>query len=541
MTPSTARPLVNNEVQPVVSFKGLVKDFGPVRANDFVTLDLAPGRIHALLGENGAGKSTLMSVLAGRLAPDAGTLHLDGRAVSFSSPADALAQGIGMVYQRFMLVEPFSVADNVLLGLSAKSRRELGCGCLNDIRTLARRYAMDFDPQRRVRDLSMAERQQAEILKLLARRARILILDEPTAVLAPPEAERLFSALRALRDEGRTIIFISHKLQEVLDLADEITVMRQGAIVAANLDPAGLDAADLARMMVDREVAETVTREPAALGRTVLEVRDLTARRSRHGRSFKDISLSVRQGEIVSVIGVAGNGQGPLAAALGGLKPAAAGTVRFLDRDYRPTHWCLAGLDAAYVPEDRYRTGSVAAMSLTDNYLLAFHKRLGRAGVLKRAQARRETRELIREYAIAAPGPDACAASLSGGNLQKFLLARELKRKPVLFIAEQPTQGLDVHAAKDIWRTLLKARQSMAVLLFTNDLDEALALSDRVAVMFKGRITATLELGENGTRDTKMLLERIGLLMGGAADHAGPVMDYAGAAQAMAAPGSGRP
>ncbi|GAB7079786.1 ABC transporter ATP-binding protein [Megalodesulfovibrio paquesii] len=512
---------------PLFATRDLSKRFGKVLANQHISLEIHAGRIHALLGENGAGKSTLMSMLAGRTRPDKGTILHQGRPVAFASPAQAIALGVGMVYQRLMLVAPFTVAENLALSLPRLS--VAAAAALT--RELAARYGLQVDPQARIADLSMGERQRVEILKLLARDASLLILDEPTAVLTPAESERLFATLKALAAEGRAVIVITHKLEEVLAHADEISVLRRGRLVATGIAPSQVtNRGELARLMVGREVVLSVpglgdddestadsSRPP--LGEEVLRLEHAT------GNGFADVSLRLRRGEILAVVGVAGNGQERLAACLAGLERFGAGSVAVCGmagpaRDYRPPRNVLA-----YVPEDRHHVGSVAPLQLTENCLLTrdteFIRKSGLLrllGWLNRPAARKATARLIAERQIAAPSPEALAGSLSGGNLQKLILGRELGRHPRLLLVEQPTQGLDVQATRAVWQALLQARAEAGVLLVTGDLKEALSLADRVAVFFRGRVMDVLSLqnrqGEEG-------LHRIGLLMAGAHAAAG--------------------
>ncbi|WP_052014751.1 ABC transporter ATP-binding protein [Desulfovibrio sp. X2] len=488
--------------EPVLSCRGLTKRFGPVVANRDVDLDVYPGRVHALLGENGAGKSTLMSVFAGRYRPDGGTIRVRGREARFASPRDAQDSGIGMVYQRFMLVESMSVAENVRLAAPGLKAAEIA--------SLGERYGLAVDPHRLVADLSMGERQRVEILKLLARKADILIFDEPTAILAPAEVESLFAVLRALRAEGKAIVLITHKLEEVLALADDISILRRGRTVAAGMTQDQVPSPrELARLMVGREVLLSVDKPPldaaAAEGSTVLAVRGLAGSDESGRASFSGVGFSVRQGEILAVVGVAGNGQDALARCLAGLGGGRAGEIEFCGAVTPASAWRGApGL--AYVPEDRHGAGSVAAMTLAENALLT-DRESGPLLHISRGEA--VVRDAMETYGLKATGPDDLAGSLSGGNLQKLILARELARGPRLLLAEQPTQGLDLAATEDVWHALLDLRSHAAVLLFTGDLKEALSLADRIAVIFRGRILDVLDASADET------IERVGLLMAG--------------------------
>jgi len=491
------------DVLPQVRLVGLTKRFGKVLANDAITLSIMPGRIKALLGENGAGKSTLMAMLAGRFRPDAGHIEVAGRPVRFDSPRQGIAAGIGMVYQHFMLVENMTVAENVLLGQEggfvlspARMRAVVG--------ELSERFGLGMDPGARVGDLSMGERQRVEILKLLYRESRVLIFDEPTAVLTPPEAESLFCALRAMSAQGKAIVFISHKLEEVLSVADEIAILRRGRIEGEFLASEVDSPAELARRMVGRDVVLDLPREPVAPGRVVLDVRGLS------GSGLHDVSLSLRQGEILAVVGVAGNGQQQLVETICGLSRPEAGQVELLghawEEFYKQRDWDGA---LAWVPEDRAGLATCGSLDLTDNLLLTTREGFSSGIWLDRARAREAARDIVREQNVQPGRIGLQAWKFSGGNLQKFVLGRELMRRPQLLVAEQPTQGLDIPATEAVWQRLLAARQSTGVLLVTGDLAEALQLADRVAVMFRGRV-----MGQFPVTDAAQV-ERMGSLMAG--------------------------
>jgi len=493
---------------PALALEKISKRFGDVVANRAISWSLPAGRIYALLGENGAGKSTLMSILSGRYQPDEGTIRLNGRPVRFQSPAQALEQGVGMVYQRFMLVEPLTVTENILLRRGPVSRarsREARA-----IRKLAGRYGLAVDPEATVRDLSMGERQRVEILKLLHRQADILIFDEPTAVLTQTEIESLFAIFQRLKTEGKTVIFITHKLEEVMAVADDIAVMRRGRMVSQLAADKVRSQHDLARLMVGREVILNVDKPPMSIGAPVLTVRGLTGPGGTARPSFRNISFDVRQGEVFTLTGVAGNGQEDLVAALAGITSLAKGSVTFKSRRYSAAGWRnrpAAGM--AYIPEDRDRVGSIAAFSLVENFLLTRLAEGKRSPLLNWPQVADETANAMKRFTIRGSGMQGLAGHLSGGNLQKLILAREFSRKPDLLIAEQPTQGLDVQATEDVWQALLRQRQTSAILLVTGDLKEALSLSDRIAVMFRGEILDIVS-----ARDTADI-DRIKLLMAG--------------------------
>lgn len=490
---------------PVIRLEHISKSFGLVRANRDISLDIHAGRIKALLGENGAGKSTLMGILAGRLQPDGGRILVEGVATPISSPHIAHTVGIGMVYQHFMLVDALTVAENVMLGQSEGvwlSPQK----AVQQVADLSRRYGLAIDPAERVSALSMGERQRVEILKLLHRRSRILIFDEPTAVLTPPEIDQLFDALRQMAGQGKAIVFISHKLDEVMALADEITIMRKGAVVSEMPIEKVSSKSDLALKMVGREVVLQVKKETLELRQTVLYVDRLS------GSGLKDIHLQLRQGEILGVVGVAGNGQKPLVETICGLRRPASGTIKILgknwDQFYDRHSW---DGNLIYIPEDRRGLATCLDLDLVENFLLTTRQGFSVGPWLLRRKAEAKTRELMMAFDVQPPEPSNLARQLSGGNLQKIVLAREFYRRPRLIVAEQPTQGLDVGATEEIWRVLLKARTEAGILLVTSDLNEALSLSDRITVLFGGRIMETFDIN-----DTKKV-DRIGLLMAGIA------------------------
>jgi general nucleoside transport system ATP-binding protein len=494
------------DVLPQVRLTGVTKRFGKVVANDGISLSILPGRIKALLGENGAGKSTLMAMLAGRYKPDAGSIEVAGRRVDFASPREAIAAGIGMVYQHFMLVENMNVAENVLLGQEggfflspAAMRQKVG--------ELAERFGLSIDPGARVGDLSMGERQRVEILKLLHRESQVLIFDEPTAVLTPVEAESLFTALKAMSAQGKAIVFISHKLEEVLSVADEIAILRRGRIEGEFLASEVHSPAELARRMVGRDVVLEIERDSVAAGRLVLEVARLS------GPGLDEVSFELRRGEILAIVGVAGNGQQQLVEVICGLARPEGGTVRLLGQDwdkfFQGHDWKGA---LAWIPEDRAGLATCRSLDLIDNLLLTTRQGFAQGQWLMRARAREATTDLVREHNVQPGRIEAQAWQLSGGNLQKFVLGRELYRQPRLMVAEQPTQGLDVSATEAVWQRLLEARKTAGVLLVTGDLAEALQLADRIAVMFRGRIMGLFDASDTAQ------VERIGSLMAGLKD-----------------------
>ena len=465
---------------PLVQLKNISKSFGKVQANHNISLDIRPTRIKALLGENGAGKSTLMSILAGKSQQDSGSILVDALPVAFRSPKDALKAGIGMVYQHFMLIDAMTVTDNLLLGqdkghLNPRKMRA-------KVQQLADHYGLQIKPDAYITDLSMGERQRVEILKLLYRDCRVLILDEPTAVLTPPEIEQLFTALRRMAEEGKAIVFISHKMAEVLELAHEIDILRKGEIVDRFLREEVTDPRFLATRMIGRDMENTVHPSPVARHEVVLRLEGMCC-----GQAH-DLSLELRRGEILAVTGVAGNGQRELVEALSGLRRPDAGRIELLGKEwgsfFAANTRSTGGM--VYIPEDRKGLGTCPALDLTDNFLLTNRYGFSRHGFIQRKQAGAATRQLMDEYQVLPGNSRAQAATLSGGNLQKFVLGREFYRDPRLIIAENPTQGLDIGAMEESWRRILEARAKAGILLITSDLNEALTLADTIAVMYRG-------------------------------------------------------
>ena len=500
---------------PLLQLRGIVKRFPGVVANDGVDLDLHPGEILALLGENGAGKTTLMNIAYGLLQPDAGEIRLEGRPVVFRSPADAMRAGIGMVHQHFMLVPVMTVAENVVLGAEpVRARFVLDVSrAVRDVEAISRRFGFEVDPAARVGDLPVGVQQRVEIIKVLYRQARVLILDEPTAVLTPQEVDELFRILRGLKHAGHAIVFITHKLKEALAIADRIVVLRQGRVVGRTV-PAQTSEAELAAMMVGHGVALEVEKGPARPGEPALEVEGLWVFDDRGLPAVQGVDLQVRAGEVVGVAGVQGNGQTELMEALVGLRPAAAGRVRVLGRPLaRLSVRALTEMGVAYIPEDRQRDGLILAFPLYENLFLNRYYRppASRRGMLRPEVLRRQAQELARAFDIRAASVDAPVATLSGGNQQKVIIAREFSRPLRLLLASQPTRGLDVGSVEYIHRRILEQRdQGAGVLLVSTELEEILALSDRIAVMYRGRIVA-LEERERFDRN------RLGLLMAGIA------------------------
>jgi simple sugar transport system ATP-binding protein len=478
--------------------RGITKRYPGVVANDGIDLVVRPGEIHALLGENGAGKSTLMNILYGLARPDEGQILLDGVEVRITGPSDAIARGISMVHQHFMLVPVLTVAENILLGAETMAnpifldRAEAS----RRIRELGARFGFEMDPDARVSTLSVGWQQRVEILKALYRQARILVLDEPTAVLTPQETEEIFAVLKRLAAEGHSIIFISHKLYEVLEIADRITVIRRGKVVGSRI-PSETNEGDLAEMMVGREVQLTIDRGISHPGKPELEVSGLRVADDRGSEVVRGIDLEVRAGEILGIAGVAGNGQDELVEALVGLRRPAAGTIKLGGRDVAgrtPRDLNEAGV--AYVPADRHRFGLVLPFSIADNLVLTSYYRepFAHGPVRDDREIESAAEQAITAFDIRTPSATARAGTLSGGNQQKLVVAREFDRDLALLVLDQPTRGLDVGSIEFIHRQALAKRDAgTAILLVSAELDEILEISDRIAVMYRGRIVATVD------------------------------------------------
>ena len=491
---------------------GIGKRFPGVVANEDVHFEAAAGEVHALLGENGAGKTTLSNILTGLYRPDEGRIELYGEPVSFQSPRDALDAGICMVHQHFRLVEPFTVAENVVLG---EGRRVLlhPRAIEKRVAELGEQYGLDVSPKARIWQLSVGEQQRVEILKALYRDARILIMDEPTAVLTPQESDALFETLRAMADAGKTVVFISHKLHEVKAVAGRVTVLRAGRNVDT-VDAAGATPRSLAALMVGREIEE---QRPLAEARqlsdvTLLEVEGLTVRGDRGEAAVKDVTFSIREGEVVGVAGVAGNGQRELAEALSGMRGLQAGSISVGGRRLRggdSREAIRAGI--AHVPEDRLGTGLAPGLSVTSNVVMKTYRSrsLSRGPLLALRRMREAALRIIKRYDVKTPGPGTPVRNLSGGNLQKLVLGREFEDNPLVLVVAQPTRGLDVGAIETVHAYLRDAAaKGVAVLLLSEDLDEIRALADRILVMYEGEIVGEL-------RTETATVEEIGLLMAG--------------------------
>jgi general nucleoside transport system ATP-binding protein len=492
---------------PLVSLQGITKQFPGIVANDSVDLDLRRGEIHALIGENGAGKSTLMRVLYGLYPPDKGTIRVQGRPTRISSPRAALAHGIGMVHQHFVLVDRFTVTENIVLGAEGGPLIDLD-GAGKKIRELAESYGFNVDPERRVSDLSVGQQQRVEILKALYRGVDLLILDEPTAVLTPSEAQDLFVNLKNLRDGGKTVVFISHKLDEVLAIADRITVLRHGKVVGRTT-PADTSKEKLAEMMVGRKVLFEIEKPRVEIGQVVLALEDVTLQPHLH-----DLSLQVRAGEILGIAGVEGNGQRELAEIVVGLRHPDSGRVLLGNQDLSMVSVAdHRERGIAYVPEDRHHRGLVLDMSIWENSVLGRQNEAeyGHWGFLFIDKIKELAARLIKRFDVRARGIRVDAATLSGGNQQKLILARELEGDPVMLVAHQPTRGLDVGAIEFIWNEILEQKaEGRAVLLISAELDEIYELSDRILTIYEGRFTGEFP------PDTPA--DRLGLAMTGRSD-----------------------
>jgi simple sugar transport system ATP-binding protein len=496
----------------ILEAKDITKKFPGVLANDHVNFSLQKGEIHALLGENGAGKSTLMNILYGLITPDEGSIKVKGQPVTFHSPKDAIACGIGMVHQHFMLVPVFTVAENIMLGAETIRNGTLDVEKVNaDLIALSRQYGLDIDPTALVHDLPVGIQQRVEIIKALYRKAEILILDEPTAVLTPQEVDDLFVIIRKLLDQGISVIFITHKLKEVLSIADRITVMRAGKVVATD-DPKLTNEQALASQMVGRTVILKVDKDPAKPGEVVLNVKNLRVSDDRKVETVRGVTFDVRKGEILGIAGVQGNGQTELAEALTGLRQATAGEIDLNTINvYNQPPRELIEKGLGHIPEDRQRHGLVMPYVVADNLILCTYyvSPFCRGGVLQNAAIGSNADDLINRFDIRTPSAYVPTSTLSGGNQQKVIVARELSRDIKLLIANQPTRGLDVGSIEYIHHEIIEMRDAgIGVLLISAELDEILALSDRIAVMFHGEIVAILPT-------EKVTREELGLMMAG--------------------------
>jgi len=504
--------MADNDI--VLEAKGITRHFPGVLANDHVGFDLRKGEIHALLGENGAGKTTLMNILYGLYLPDSGEVLVNNKTAAIRSPKDSITLGIGMVHQHFMLIPVFSVAENVMLGdETIRYRMVLDQKTVaRRVRDLSHQYGLEIDPEALVGQLPVGVQQRVEIVKALYRNAQILILDEPTAVLTPQEADDLFEIMRELTRRGVSIIFITHKLKEVLAIADRITVMRDGKVVGT-VKPEETNEAKLASMMVGREVILKVEKDMAKPGDEILKVDGLKVRDARDLETVRGVSIQVRTGEILGIAGVQGNGQTELVEALTGLRLVAGGKMWFTGKDMtgkspRP----ITETGVAHIPEDRQRHGLVLAYTVADNMVLNtyYQPPFGMHGMLQPVAVDNNARKLIQDYDVRTPSPYVPVSKLSGGNQQKVIVARELSHPVKLVIANQPTRGLDVGSIEYIHKEIIIMRdRGVAVLLVSSELDEIMALSDRIAVMYRGQIVATVDAAQ-------VTREQLGLWMAGA-------------------------
>lgn len=478
-----------------MELRGITKRFPGVVANHDIDITIRKGTVHALVGENGAGKSTLMKILYGMQKPDEGTITIDGKQVSFSSPADAIATGIGMVHQHFMLADNLTVLENVVLG--GEKLYGIGAKARNKIMEISDAYGLNVRPDALVEQLGVADRQRVEILKVLYRGARTLILDEPTAVLVPQEVDALFANLRELKAEGLTVIFISHKLGEVLAVADDITVIRRGTTVGT-ADPRTTTTKQLAELMVGTELPSPETRESTVTDVPMLSVQGLRLTATDPDGVVREvldgIDFTIRKGEVVGIAGVEGNGQTELIEALMGLRTLDGGVITLdgADISHAPTRKRREG-GIGYIPEDRHRHGLLLESPLWENRILGHVTEApnSKRGILDPKAARKDTERIVREYDVRTPGIDVTAASLSGGNQQKLIVGREMSHNPKFLIAAHPTRGVDVGAQAQIWDQIREARrEGLAVLLISADLDELIGLSDTLRVMYRGRLVA---------------------------------------------------
>ena len=493
-----------------VEMLGITKRFPGVLANDHVDFDVKSGEIHALLGENGAGKSTLMKILYGMYKPDAGDISLDGDAVTLHSPADALAHNIGMIHQHFMLVPTLTVAENIALGLRTQGL-VVDLGVVRErLLKLAQVYGLKVNPDAPIWHLSVGEQQRVEIIKALYHGGALVILDEPTAVLTPQECSELFVTLKEMRTQGHALIFISHKLHEVQELSDRITVMRDGQVIDTTRND-GIERRVLARMMVGRDVVFQPERPPVEVGEVKLAVRDLHADNDQGLPALAGVTLDVRGGEILGLAGVSGNGQRELAETIAGLRHTTGGEISIGGKNVaRASISARLKAGLAYIPEERNRDGIIGSFSVAENAILQNHADYTRGIFLNFSAINKHAANLIRNFNIKTPNAQTPAKNLSGGNVQKLILARELSRDPSVLIAAQPTRGVDISATEYIHKVLIEQRSAgVAILLISEDLDEILALADRVAVIYEGQIVGVLDRDD---ADVEML----GLMMAGA-------------------------
>jgi len=494
----------------VVEMRGIVKQFPGVLANDHVDFDMQRGEIHALLGENGAGKSTLVNILTGLYRQDLGLIRVNGQEVNFSSPGDAISVGIGMVHQHFMLVPSQTVTENILLGLDQPRFRMNLQQYERNVSELGQRFGLKVDPSAKIWQLSVGEQQRVEILKVLYRGAQILILDEPTAVLAPQEIDVLFDTLHSMVQDGKSIVFISHKLHEVMEISDRITILRKGKVTAAGLNTSDVSQQELAKLMVGRDVEFTIEKQAQRPGEIVLEVDKVYAENDKRLPALRGVSFVVRSGEILGLAGVAGNGQRELAQVLSSLRKCEDGVVKLNGKIISNTPVKNAiNKGVAYIPEDRTHVGSAPNLSVTDNVIMKNYRRppIARGWVIDADAATDFAEGLKVSYEISVPTVETPVRLLSGGNLQRVILAREFSGEPVLIVAVQPTRGLDVGAIEGVHNLLLSQREAgAAILLISEELEELFALSDRLTVIFEGQLMGEMKEGD---------IDTIGLMMTG--------------------------
>ncbi|HJX23658.1 MAG TPA: ABC transporter ATP-binding protein [Candidatus Bathyarchaeia archaeon] len=499
-------------VEPVLALRGITKRFPGVVANDHIDFDLEEGEVHGLLGENGAGKSTLMNIVYGLCEMDEGEIFVRGKKVEINSPRDAIKLGIGMVHQNFMLFPSQTVVENVILGIKPARWPLLDIRSTEEeIRGLSEKYGFKVDPKARIWQLSVGEQQQVEILKALHRGVRILFLDEPTSVVTPQESVKLFQTLRSMADHGNSIVFISHKLREVMSICDRSTVLRNGKVIAT-VSTKGANERDLANMMASREVLLRIEKKPVEMGLTMLEIKDLWALNDRGLPALRGLSLSVRQGEILGIAGVVGNGQQELAEVIMGLRKAVKGEISLNGKvmtNRKPREILREGV--SHIPVDKMSKGLIREFSVADNIILKEFDsaKFGEGIGLDEKKIETFSQNLISEYEVRTPGTSSPIKNLSGGNVQRLILARELSTNPSVLVADQPTQGLDVGVTEYIRKKLLEQRErKAAILLISSDLDELLGLSDRLAVMFEGKIVGVVSTPDANITD-------IGLMMAG--------------------------
>jgi ABC-type uncharacterized transport system ATPase subunit len=498
------------DIELVIQMQSITKRFPGVLANDRVDFDLRKGEVHALLGENGAGKSTLMNVLAGLYRAESGSIIVHGKLVNFGSPREAIEAGIGMVHQHFMLVPSQSVTENILLGLNEPRFRMKLTEYNKKIAEMADQYGLHVDPHAKIWQLSVGEQQRVEILKMLYRGANVLIMDEPTAVLAPTEISELFNTLRSMTKQGKSIVFISHKLQEVMAISDRVTVLQKGKVTSNGIYTKDVSRADLAHLMVGREVIFRVEKKEVKAGDTVLEVQNLKAYNDKGIQALNGVSLNVREGEVVGLAGVAGNGQNELAEALAGLREVTEGSIEVNSRDVtnKPVKLGIRH-GISLIPADRTNVGTAPNLSVTDNVIMKNYDQspISRGWRVLSSEANNYAKNLKEAYDIMVPSIDTSVRLLSGGNLQKVILAREISSEPNFMIAVQPTRGLDVGAIEGVQKLLLSQRESgAAILLISEELEELLTLSDRIYVIYEGEIMGEVDDGD---------IDKIGQMMTG--------------------------